>query len=271
MPLARSLRDAALGTVDLVEGALVGRDALRPPRRLQSVGHGDFRAVGEIVLAQLIEVGGLAPTDRVLDVGCGTGRTAVPLAGFLDGGTYAGFDVSRPAIDWCRSSVAARHPNFSFRVVDVANSHYNPAGGLDAAQLAFPYPDEAFDFALATSVFTHMRPGGFLNYAGELGRVLAPGGTFFGTFFLLNAHTARALDQGTAAIDLPAVLADAGTEYRTMDPRSPETAVALEQEFVVEGLRRAGLEVTGVRPGLWSGDPEGVAYQDIVVARRPAH
>ncbi|HEU0316309.1 MAG TPA: class I SAM-dependent methyltransferase [Solirubrobacteraceae bacterium] len=227
--------------------------------------------MGEILLGQLIAVGGLKPTDRVLDVGCGSGRTAVPLSGYLDGGSYAGFDIHEPAIRWCRATITPRHPSFAFRVLDVANTHYNPGGGLDAARLEFPYPAEAFDFALATSVFTHMLPAGFVNYAAELGRVLAPGGVFFGTFFLLNAESAGALDRGTALIDLPTEGRDpaTGVDYRAMDARSPETVIALPEEFVAAGLRRAGLELTAVRFGQWTGRTDGLAYQDIVVARRP--
>ena len=205
----------------------------------------------------------------MLDVGCGTGRTAVPLAGYLDGGTYDGFDVSEPAIRWCQASLTARYPNFAFRALDVANTHYNPGGQLDAARIAFPYEDDAFDFALATSVFTHMLPTGFLNYASELSRVLAPGGIFFGTFFLLSESSAASLERRTAAIDLPTVLADveAGVRYRTMTARSPESVVALPESFVLAGIKGAGLNLTQLRPGHWSGAPNGIIYQDIVVAQ----
>ena len=42
------------------------------------------------------------PGERVLDVGCGIGRMARPLAGYLTGdGSYDGFDVNREGIRWC--------------------------------------------------------------------------------------------------------------------------------------------------------------------------
>ncbi|MGI8803850.1 MAG: class I SAM-dependent methyltransferase [Solirubrobacteraceae bacterium] len=270
MPVAHSVRAAALGALDAVEGALGRGDPLRPPRRLHHVGDGDFRAVGEALLEALIAVGGLDRDARVLDVGCGTGRTAVPLTGYLRDGSYDGFDISAPAIRWCQDTLTSRFPTFVFRALDIANSHYNPDGGLDASGIRFPYEPDAFDFAVATSVFTHMLPGGFLHYLDELARVLAPGGTFFGTFFLLDEDSLTALDRGRTLLELPTRHHDAAhrVDYRAMDARTPETGIALPAYFVLDGLGERGFEVSAVHPGLWSGHVDGALYQDIVVARR---
>ena len=55
--------------VDLYEGWSGRRDALTPPRGLIYTGSGDFRAQGEKMRNDLIELAGLQPHHRVLDVG----------------------------------------------------------------------------------------------------------------------------------------------------------------------------------------------------------
>ncbi|HWC87392.1 MAG TPA: class I SAM-dependent methyltransferase [Solirubrobacteraceae bacterium] len=269
-PGARALRGAALTGLDSVAAALGRRDPLEPPRRLRGVGSGDFGAVGEAILRQLVEIGGLRHDARALDIGCGIGRVAIPLTGYLTEGSYEGFDIAPDMIHWCQRTLSPRFPRFRFTLVDIANSHYNPSGALSADATTFPYPDQEFDFALATSLFTHLLPSSFLNYVDELARVLAPEGTFFGTFFLIDPETGARLEGSSAALELPHRLRDAaaGAEYRAMDAATPETAVGLDRGFVIGALERAGLTVTAVHPGAWSGRPDGCSYQDILLARR---
>src|SRR5512132_200266 len=83
-----------------------------PPLRMRFVGMGDFRAIGEELLNLLVHYGSLRRTDRVLDIGCGIGRVAIPLTRYLEPtATYDGFDVVKRGIDWCRSHITPKHPN----------------------------------------------------------------------------------------------------------------------------------------------------------------
>jgi len=63
---------------------------------------------------------------RVLDIGCGSGRVAVPLTGYLCAGFYEGFDVDAEMIAWCRREIGARYTAFGFEVIDVTNTHLQP-------------------------------------------------------------------------------------------------------------------------------------------------
>jgi SAM-dependent methyltransferase len=145
------------------------------------------RRVGELYLRLFVELGSLRQDESVLEPGCGTGRMAEPLTGYLSpAGSYDGFDVVADAIRWCVENISSNHPNFRFRHVDIFNREYNPGGRVDPAAFEFPYADEVFDFVLLTSVFTHMMPSEVRHYLGEIRRVLRPGGRCLMTFFLAD-------------------------------------------------------------------------------------
>lgn len=268
--LARGARSAAVSGLDRLELALGRRDPLVPPRRLSRVGAGDFKSVGDEVLRQLIELGGLQKDADVLDVGSGSGRVAIPLTGYLDGGSYEGFDVGDEMVQWCQGSVTPRFPAFRFTTLDVANTHYNRDGSVTAGGARFPYEDAAFDFALATSLFTHMLPSGFANYAHEIARTVRSGGTLFATFFLLDDLVLARQGRGATKIDLRHELFEPGTGigYRAMSRRTPETAVGLDAVFVGGTLAEAGFDVEAVHRGSWASVEADSSYQDIVIARR---
>jgi 2-polyprenyl-3-methyl-5-hydroxy-6-metoxy-1,4-benzoquinol methylase len=90
-------------------------ELLSPPELQDWVGLGGtiaLEATGDEFLGYLVDLCGLQPGDAVLDVGCGSGRMALPLAGHLNReGRYASFDVSSDAIAWPWSSIPSRHPD----------------------------------------------------------------------------------------------------------------------------------------------------------------
>jgi SAM-dependent methyltransferase len=238
-----------------------------PPRGLSFVGRGDFEATGREFAGFFTELGGLQPGDRVLDLGCGIGRMALPLTEYLEDGSYAGFDVGREMIRWCDRHITPRHPNFEFSWVPVYNGKYNPFGTLAAAEYRFPYEDSSFDFAFATSLFTHLFRDDVSHYLAETARVLKPGGTGLFTFFLLTPEAEREVAAGRAKFPFAHRL-DSGESV--IDPRRPEEAVAFRPEDVSSMLAAAGLALEEpLHPGFWA-DPNGRTLQDIVVARRPA-
>jgi SAM-dependent methyltransferase len=258
----RARQSARLRALDLRDTVSRRRDRLTPPRRLDFVGHSDFVATGDEFLAHFVELGGLQPDERVLDVGCGIGRMARPLAGYLSSdGSYDGFDVNRDGIAWCRRRYR-RQPNFRFQVADLFNARYNPHGAQRADEYRFPYDDASFDFVVATSVFTHLLEADATRYVAECGRVLAPGGRLFATFFLLDETTRALIEEGRSGL----AFLDVHERVAILDEELPEEAVAYDDEWVFEALRSNGLELSAQHPGSWSGRDDPVSFQDIVIA-----
>jgi SAM-dependent methyltransferase len=257
-----SLRNRALDVADRVRGR---SEPLVPPRRLNFVGPGDFVAVGDEFLRHFVELGGLRPTDRVLDIGCGIGRMARPLTGYLEaGGGYDGFDVSREGIEWCRRHYAG-FDRFRFQHADLVNATYNPGGTERTSVYRFPFADASFDFAFAISVLTHLVQPDAVNYLAEASRVLAPGGRLLTTWLLLDDESRARIEAGDAAFDLRA----RDAETAVLSAGTPEEAIAYDLGWVAERLDALGFERHSVWPGTWSGRAEGRSFQDMVVAAKP--
>lgn len=260
--LARVLRSLQLRLLDAADRARGRGDRLVPPRRLNLVGDSDFRATGDEFIRYFVDLAGLEPDEQVLDVGCGIGRMARPLAAYLrPPGTYEGFDIVPEGIAWCQPRYARAYPHFHFQLADVTNGLYRPHDGVPAHEYTFPYPDEQFDFAFATSVFTHLLPDAADRYLAEMARVTRPDGRILATFFVLASDTPRA---GGGRFSF----AHRHGIYATDSAEVPEAAVAYSQEWLLERLAAHGLRATEpFRYGTWSGRPDGLSLQDVVVAR----
>ena len=250
---------------DLLRGLRSGSGDLVPPRGLFFVGEGDFFATGRESLDHFTELGGLEATDRVLDIGCGIGRMAIPLAGCLDAGSYAGFDVSRTMIRWCRRNITPRHPGFELEWAPIHNAKYNPFGTISATEFRFPYPDSSFDFAFATSLFTHLVRDEVRHYLGETARVLKPGGSCLLTFFLLTPRAEAEIADGAGP-----------WPSRTRSRAAPRPIPASRRRRSPSRSTRSGrcsdeaglAVVEPIHFGRWANEPGGAGYQDIVIARR---
>jgi SAM-dependent methyltransferase len=96
--------------------------------------------------------------DRILDFGCGCGRTLLWLAPWAERTELDGTDIDRDAISWCRGSI--RFARFAMN---------DPLPPL-------PYPEKSFDLVYLISVFTHLTEDLQLLWLEELRRVSRPGG-----------------------------------------------------------------------------------------------
>lgn len=119
---------------------------------------GDF--VAEVLAAATI-----APEERVLDIGCGTGDLTIRAARVATGGSAIGVDLSKVMIAQARATAtAAGLGNITFEVGDV-QTHPFADGDLDVAVSHFGvmfFDDPTAAFA---NVARALRPGGRLVFA----------------------------------------------------------------------------------------------------------
>lgn len=107
------------------------------------------------IAALLVRAGGLSAATRVIEVGVGTGRIALPLAASVR--AIYGVDLSRPMMERLR-----------------AKQQGEPIYLVEADATRLPYASQRFDAAVVVHVF-HLIPG-WREVLAEIGRVLRPGG-----------------------------------------------------------------------------------------------
>jgi len=252
--------------IDVFEGLTGKRDALTPPKGKIFIGPGDFRQLGEKLVSDFALYGGLKPTDRVLDIGCGIGRIAIPLTRYLNTqGTYNGFDIVSEGINWCKTKISPGFPHFTFTHVDLKNDLYNLETESSASDFVFPYPDNVFDFVILTSVFTHMQPREVEQYLKEISRVMSPGATCFATFFIITEDAAVFLKHS----ENPFFSYDYG-DYLLHDNKVKDANIAFKMSFIEQMLQQTDLTVDTFHPGWWAGKEKTkqVDFQDILILKK---
>jgi ubiquinone/menaquinone biosynthesis C-methylase UbiE len=135
-----------------------------------SVG-GEFEALGILEKETLIHFG-LKKDSYLIDVGCGSGRLALPLSRYSSG-RYLGIDIVPELVNYARSIV--KRPEWRFEI---------------AEGLKIPEKDSCADMVCFFSVFTHLLHEQSYIYLQEAKRVLKPGGIIVFSYldFALEGH-----------------------------------------------------------------------------------
>jgi SAM-dependent methyltransferase len=229
-----------------------------------------FRRIGLGSVRLLLRHVGLQPTDRILDVGSGIGRVALPLTHYLsESGSYAGLEPVSSAVQWCTSNITPTNPNFTFDHVDLHNAMYNPEGTVDPLTFRFPYEAASFDVVFLFSVFTHMQPDAVDHYLAEIQRVLVPGGRLLASVFVMDIDGRQRVKAGKAHRPFKKAerIRPGSQSFWTDNLDLPESAIAYPPARPRNLITSKGLswELTDQRGG-WRESKPG---QDVITMRKP--
>ena len=192
---------------------------------------------------RLLAAADISGTDRVLDIGCGTGQTTCDAARAAGAGSALGVDLSSAMIEFARNRAAQDHlTNVRFEQVD--------------AQIR-AFEAEVFDVAISRTgaMFFGDLTAAFSN----IGRALRPGGRVALLTWQPPAGNEwiRELSAALAAgRDLPAPPPDAPGPFSLSNPEQVRTV-----------FTRAGftdVELTGTNAGMWFGTDVGDAHRFVL-------
>lgn len=115
---------------------------------------------------------GLKPSDRLLDIGCGTLRSGRFFIGHLGVENYWGFDISKVAISHALELVVSEQLAFKRPTI------FTSLDNLNDSRLN----GEKFDLLWAQSVFTHLTAEYIVHYFEHCAKLMKEGGRFYFTY-----------------------------------------------------------------------------------------
>ena len=212
----------------------------------------------------------LKSSDNVVEIGCGIGRDAIPLASVITSGSYIGTDIIGESIDWCTNNITPRNPRLKFVHFDVSDGLHNRTGSMANNQVVLPAADNSIDKIFLFSVFTHMMKDDIRHYLREIYRILRPDGLVYATTFIYDDEIlASARRTNLTPFDLR-FEHEHGEGCRINSLEAPLGAVAYTKEMWDEMISGTGLvyasdTLTGAWSGFYSNPQEG---QDVMLLKR---
>lgn len=225
------------------------------------VGVGDPEQIASALFGFVDKHVGLHEDMRILDLGCGVGRSSAPFADYLNSkGRLVGVDVVESMIDFCKRVIGSRYQNAHFFACGTPDSYLRAAQSANLK--ALPSVEDVlnaegpFDLVLAFSVFTHLLPEEMESYFALFDRIVAPDGRLVLTFYFLDQWTRTAIKTRMIpqllAPDTPGDIPELGRVYFA-SPSNPRSAVAIDLDDALHMAEPHGFQPDRVVFGQWRG------------------
>jgi SAM-dependent methyltransferase len=237
-------------------------EAMRRSGMNDWVGGYDPALVARSGFAWVVENLSLRSSDRVLDFGCGIGRTSALIPEFLTTGELVGVDIVPAQIRFCRGEIASRFQNTSYYCTRARNPHYDHLISEDTIAISeddfLKSQAGSFDLVVASSVFTHFDPTMAAKYLCFLQQLTKEGG-YLGLSWVFD-HKANPPDKQLSN----------GEYFRNIDNLTYSLfSIQLFDELVAN----AGLIIRRITYGSWRGLSrdmlKGQHSQDVAILYRP--
>lgn len=255
------VRKIVYSPYDLFSSAKTYNGIQLPGKSILFTGGGDFLETGKRFTEYFKKHGQLQAGERVLDIGSGMGRMAIPLTSYLNNSAdYFGIDIMPNAIDWCTKNITSKFKNFRFIHIPLENDLYIKEG-LPGSEVTLPFDDYSLDFIFAISVFTHLLPSEVERYFLEISRCLSAHGRLFITLFIYE--------------DEELLLHNSFEQFKPQDHRHALMSekvkaanVAYHWEYIKTVATNHNLSIIYKSEGSWRNNIPAEDFQDFIVISR---
>ncbi|WP_428538460.1 class I SAM-dependent methyltransferase [Rhodopila sp.] len=256
-------------TMDTVWG-LMTTERLKGISLNDLVGGGDAKGVGQLSCEVLWKLGAVGRESRVLDIGCGCGRTAAALAPYLlPTASFVGVDIIPGLVSFCRREITSRHPNFQFHTLRQDNPKYSEFIDHDANIVLLEDIedlDQDFDLVTAFSVFTHLDRAATVSMLDTIWNRLKNEATAVLSFFILNPFSRASVASARSNLFRGGMDVSANVVIDTFN--GPNSAVGFDESTLLDMILESKFQrPQSIHYGNWNCAP-GLHYQDLVVLRK---
>ncbi|HEY2531484.1 MAG TPA: class I SAM-dependent methyltransferase [Xanthobacteraceae bacterium] len=231
-----------------------------------AVGGGNAFAVGNAHTHVLSEIMNFTNVKKIMDFGCGIGRTMPILYEHLGKSDLVldGCDISNEFIGQCR----ALYTNYPFRFFKILSENSRYARYVTSTEDE-GIPESFYDAAYSFSVFTHLTVKLARETLVRVAKCLKSGGQYYFTMFRIDQDSAAVINSGgeNSQFKFSAKVAPSDTEYFAL-ASDPLAFAAIARPQMETAIDDAGFFLVRFVPGAWRGIPQAPNMQDGCLVRK---